>query len=186
MSKDKQFILWFKDLTIEDVPLVGGKNASLGEMYRNLTKKRVNIPNGFAVTAYAYRYFLKKAKIEDKIRQILSDLDTRNMQNLAERGRKVRGVILQAHLPEELKSAIVDSYKILCREYGKNTDVAVEALQQLKTFLMPALRASKNPTSTLKAKRLCLKLAKSALPLYSAIGQSLTGLIKSLTILRLL
>src|SRR3989344_7356149 len=114
MNKNKQFILWFKNLTIEDVPLVGGKNASLGEMYRNLTKKRVNIPNGFAVTAYAYRYFLKKAKIEDKIRQILSDLDTRNMQNLAERGRKVRGVIRQPHLPEELKNAITESYKKLC------------------------------------------------------------------------
>ena len=67
-SKDKQFVLWFKDLGIEDVPLVGGKNASLGEMYGALTKKGVNIPNGFAVTAYAYRYFLKKAKIEAKIK----------------------------------------------------------------------------------------------------------------------
>ena len=66
MNKSKEFILWFKDLTINDVHLVGGKNASLGEMYRNLTKKKVNIPNGFAVTAYAYRYLLKKAKIKNK------------------------------------------------------------------------------------------------------------------------
>ena len=100
-SKNKQFVLWFKDLTIEDVPLVGGKNASLGEMYRSLTKKGINIPNGFAVTAYAYKYFLKNAKIEDKIKQILSDLDTGNMRNLAERGSKVRKAILQAHLPED-------------------------------------------------------------------------------------
>ena len=66
MSKKKEFILWFKDLTINDVPLVGGKNASLGEMCRNLIKKRINIPDGFAVTAYAYRYLLKKTRIKSK------------------------------------------------------------------------------------------------------------------------
>ena len=127
MSKKRGFILWFKDLTINDVPLVGGKNASLGEMYRNLTKKGVNIPNGFAVTAYAYRYFLKKAKIESQIKQILSGLDTHNMYNLSERGAKVRETILQAELSEELKSAITTAYKKLCKEYGANTDVAVRS-----------------------------------------------------------
>ena len=127
MSKKREFILWFKDLTINDVPLVGGKNASLGEMYRTLTKKAINIPNGFAVTAYAYRHFLKKAKIQNKIRQILSDLDTSNMRNLAEKGRNVRETILEANLPEELKNAITKAYKDLCKKYGKNTDVAVRS-----------------------------------------------------------
>jgi len=127
MSKKREFILWFKDLTINDVPLVGGKNASLGEMYRTLTKKAINIPNGFAVTAYAYRHFLKKAKIQNKIRQILSDLDTSNMRNLAEKGRNVRETILEAELPEELKNAITKAYKDLCKKYGKNTDVAVRS-----------------------------------------------------------
>jgi pyruvate,water dikinase len=127
MNKKTQFILWFKDLTIKDVPFVGGKNASLGEMYKNLTTKGVNVPNGFAVTAYAYRYFLKKAKIEKQIKQILSDLDTKNMQNLAERGRKVRETILKAEFPEELKNAITSAYKKLSKEYGKNTDVAVRS-----------------------------------------------------------
>ena len=127
MSKKREFILWFKDLAISDVPLVGGKNASLGEMYRTLTKKAINIPNGFAVTAYAYRHFLKKAKIQNKIRQILSDLDTSNMRNLAEKGRNVRETILEADLPEELKNAITKAYKDLCKKYGKNTDVAVRS-----------------------------------------------------------
>jgi len=127
MNKKREFILWFKDLTINDVPLVGGKNASLGEMYRNLTTKGVVVPNGFAVTAYTYRYLLKKAKIKNEIRQILSDLDTHNMGNLAERGRKVREEILQAEFPEELKNAIINSYKKLCKEYGANTDVAVRS-----------------------------------------------------------
>ena len=66
-DKSKKFVLWFNELSIEDVPLVGGKNASLGEMYRNLTSKGVKIPNGFAVTAYAYNYLLEKAKIKDEI-----------------------------------------------------------------------------------------------------------------------
>ena len=82
MDKKKDFIIWFKDLTIDDVPLVGGKNASLGEMYRSLTKKGVNIPDGFAVTAYAYRYLLKKAGIEKDIKKVLSDLNTNSIANL--------------------------------------------------------------------------------------------------------
>ncbi|MFH0868164.1 MAG: phosphoenolpyruvate synthase [Candidatus Woesearchaeota archaeon] len=127
MKKKGGFILWFKDLTIDDIPSVGGKNASLGEMYRNLTKKGVNIPDGFAVTADAYRYLLKKDKIEKQIKQILSDLNTHNMRNLAERGKKVREIILNAEFPEDLKQAITDAYKRLCKEYGKNTDVAVRS-----------------------------------------------------------
>ncbi len=127
MSKKREFILWFKNLTINDVPLVGGKNASLGEMYRTLTKKGVNIPNGFAVTAYAYRYFIKNAGIDDDIRRILSDVNTRDMHNLAERGKKVRETILKAELPEELKKSIADAYKKLCQKYGQNADVAVRS-----------------------------------------------------------
>ncbi len=127
MNKKREFILWFKDLTINDVSLVGGKNASLGEMYRNLTKKNVNIPNGFAVTAYAYKYLLKKANIKNEIKQILSGLNTKNMRNLAERGKKVRETILQAEFPIELKNEIINAYKKLCKEYGKNTDVAVRS-----------------------------------------------------------
>jgi len=125
--RDREFILWFKDLTIDDVPLVGGKNASLGEMYKNLTRKGVNIPNGFAVTAYAYRHLLQKAGIEKDIKKILSDLNTKNIHNLTERGRKVRETILQAEFPQELKDAINNTYKKLCKEYGKNTDVAVRS-----------------------------------------------------------
>jgi len=127
MNKKREFILWFKDLTIDDVPLVGGKNASLGEMYRSLGKKGVRVPNGFAVSAYAYRYFLKKAKIESEIKQILSDLDTHNLRNLTERGRKVREIILEAELPGELKKAIVKAYHKLSKYYLPNTDVAVRS-----------------------------------------------------------
>lgn len=127
MDKKKQFILWFNKLGINDVGLVGGKNASLGEMYCNLTKKKVAVPNGFAVTAYAYRHLIEKAGIKKKIKDTLSDLNTRDMKNLAERGRKVRETILQADFPKELRKEICDAYQKLCREYGKNTDVAVRS-----------------------------------------------------------
>ncbi|MCK5195941.1 MAG: phosphoenolpyruvate synthase, partial [Desulfobulbaceae bacterium] len=89
-NHEKAFILWFDDIGIDDVPLVGGKNASLGEMYQHLTSKGVAIPHGFAITAYAYRYLLKEAGVEDEIKEVLSDLDTEDMHNLAERGEKCR------------------------------------------------------------------------------------------------
>ncbi len=127
MDKDKQFILWFDQLTIDDVGLVGGKNASLGEMYRELTHRGVNIPNGFAVTAHAYFHLLESVGAKDKIREILSDLDTGNMKNLAERGRKVREVIEHIEFPPELYDSIKEAYHNLCKQYGPDVDVAVRS-----------------------------------------------------------
>ncbi len=127
MDKNTAHILWFDQLGIEDVPIVGGKNASLGEMYRNLTPKGVKIPNGFAVTATAYRYFIDKAGVKDNIKQILSDLNTHDMHNLAERGKKVRETILGAEFPDDLKKEIVKAYRDMCEQYGDMTDVAVRS-----------------------------------------------------------
>jgi pyruvate, water dikinase len=126
-DRSGKFILWFDQLGIEDVPLVGGKNASLGEMYRNLTPKGVNIPNGFAITASAYRYLLKEAGIEARIRQILSDLDTRDMENLADRGHRVRDLIRGCEFPQDLKNTIFEAYGHLCKQYGEHCDVAVRS-----------------------------------------------------------
>ncbi len=125
-KRSKEFILWFDELGIEDVPLVGGKNASLGEMYRLLTKKKVRIPNGFAVTAYAYHYLLEKAKVKDHIKKALKGLNTHNIRDLAKRGQKVRNIILNAHFPEELKHEIIKAYKKLCKKEGTK-DVAVRS-----------------------------------------------------------
>lgn len=127
MEKSTSFVLWFDQVGIEDVPIVGGKNASLGEMYRNLTPKGVKIPNGFAVTAYAYRYFLEKAGIMEEIKKILSDLDTTDMKNLEERGHKVRELIRHSTLPQELANAILEGYRNLCIQYGTDVDVAVRS-----------------------------------------------------------
>jgi len=125
--RDKQFVLWFNEINMKDVPLVGGKNASLGEMYQNLTKKGINIPNGFAVTSHAYWHFLKEAKIDKKIKKVLSTLDPKNIRDLAKRGYQIRQIILQAELPEDLKKEITENYKKLCKIYGSNTDVAVRS-----------------------------------------------------------
>lgn len=127
MDKHSAHILWFDQLRNEDVPLVGGKNASLGEMYQTLGEKGVQVPNGFAVTANAYRYFLDANQLPDQIRDVLSDLDTRDMNNLAERGKKIRTLIVNAEFPEDLKNQIVEGYKHLCVDYGENTDVAVRS-----------------------------------------------------------
>jgi pyruvate,water dikinase len=127
LNKKKAFILWFKDLTINDVPLVGGKNASLGEMYCHLTKNGVNIPNGFAITAYAYRYLVEKAGIEAEIKKILKGLNPKNMGDLAECGHRIRELIRNAEFPRELREEISNAYKELCNQYGPHTDVAVRS-----------------------------------------------------------
>ncbi|HEB49145.1 MAG TPA: phosphoenolpyruvate synthase [Desulfobulbus sp.] len=126
-AHDKALILWFDEIGIEDVPLVGGKNASLGEMHQKLTSKGVEVPNGYAITAYAYRYLLKEAGIEEAIRETLKDLDTHDLYNLQERGEKVRSIIRNAEFPHDLRQAIIDAYRKMEEEYGENVDVAVRS-----------------------------------------------------------
>jgi len=126
--KSQKHILWLEELTIRDVPFVGGKNASLGEMYQNLTPKGIDVPNAFATTAYAYRYFLKKNGLEEKIRGILAGLDTHNVKDLIKRGAEVRKAILAAEFPEDLREEIFSAYRRLSKEYGSNNaDVAVRS-----------------------------------------------------------
>jgi pyruvate,water dikinase len=128
-DKSDRFILWFDETGIEDVPLVGGKNASLGEMIQELNEKGVKVPNGFAVTAYAYKYLLEKAEVEDDIKEILSDLDTHDVYNLRERGEKIRKIIREAEFPDRLRDAIVKAYGEMSTRLGyeKNPDVAVRS-----------------------------------------------------------
>jgi pyruvate,water dikinase len=127
VEKQKAFVLWFDELGIEDVPLVGGKNASLGEMYRNLVPKGVPIPNGFAITAHAYRHLLKASGAMDKIKGIMEGLDTHDMDNLMERGSRVRALIRNLEIPADLQGAIISAYRKLEETYGKNVDMAVRS-----------------------------------------------------------
>ncbi|MFN2368514.1 MAG: phosphoenolpyruvate synthase [Desulfurivibrionaceae bacterium] len=124
---DEELILWFDDIGIGDVHLVGGKNASLGEMYRNLTSKGVAVPHGFAITAYAYKHLLKDAEIADKIREALDGLDTHDLRNLQARGEKARDIIRNAEFPDDLRRAIIEAYQKMEEEYGENHSVAVRS-----------------------------------------------------------
>jgi pyruvate,water dikinase len=123
----EEFVKWFEELRIEDVPSVGGKNASLGEMIKTLGEKGINVPSGFAITAYAYKYMIEKAGIDKKIREILSDLDTHDVNNLAKRGKKIRALIKKTPLPPDLEKAIRQEYRNMEKRYGKNVDVAVRS-----------------------------------------------------------
>lgn len=123
-----KYILWFSEISIEDVPIVGGKNASLGEMYRNLTNKGVSIPNGFAITADAYRYLLEKDKISQEIKSTFKNLDINNLEQLAEKGSKIRKLIRTAEIPKDLEKEIIDAYyKLSKQENTKELDVAVRS-----------------------------------------------------------
>jgi pyruvate,water dikinase len=123
----EEFTKWFEELGIDDVPSVGGKNASLGEMISSLKDKGVNVPSGFAVTAYAYKYMIEKEGIDKKIEKILGDLDTGDVKNLAERGEKIRNIIKNAPFPKELEDDIRKRYKEMEERYGNNCDVAVRS-----------------------------------------------------------
>ncbi|PIN80423.1 phosphoenolpyruvate synthase [Candidatus Woesearchaeota archaeon CG10_big_fil_rev_8_21_14_0_10_30_7] len=128
MKKEEKFVLWFKEIGIEDVPIVGGKNASLGEMYRYLSTKGVSIPDGFAITATAYKYFVKKARIDEEIKKILNGLKRKNIKDLAERGRRIRNLITHAELPADLKKDILTNYHLLCKKYKeKEVDTAIRS-----------------------------------------------------------
>jgi len=119
-ERSKKFILKFSEVGIEDVPLVGGKNASLGEM---IQKVNVPVPPGFSITAYAYRYFIEKSNLKGLIEETLKDLDTHNVRQLAEVGEKIRKTIKSAKLPPELEEVIRKAYKELSEELGIKGDV---------------------------------------------------------------
>ncbi|WP_457665892.1 phosphoenolpyruvate synthase [Thiolapillus sp.] len=127
MTDTHNLIRWFEELGIDDVPLVGGKNASLGEMYQQLTPKGILIPNGFAVTADAYRYMLDEANAWDELHQILDDLDPENVDELAKVGAQAREIIYGAGLPEDLQAEILQAYGKLIEQYGESLTVAVRS-----------------------------------------------------------
>ena len=125
--KNPKFIHWFKDIRIEDVPLVGGKNASLGEMYGTLTARGIKIPNGFAISAAAYWEAIRAAGILEDLKETMSGLDVTKVADLAARGTKARELILGAGIPDNIWREIKAAYGQLCDEYGSETDVAVRS-----------------------------------------------------------
>lgn len=121
--KEKAFVLWFEQVGIADVPLVGGKNASLGEMIQQLTPKGVNVPTGFATTSYAFRHFIEKAGLKIRLQRLLADLDVSDVNLLRERGRQARTLILNTPFSSELNEAIAASYVQLSQRYGVEVEM---------------------------------------------------------------
>lgn len=121
-----RWIRRFRDLSLADVPLVGGKNASLGEMVAELRSVGVRVPDGFAITAEAYWHFLNKSKTADHVRAILQTLNYEDVQSLRACGQAVRDTILGAELPDDLQREILTAYEELA---GSTTplDVAVRS-----------------------------------------------------------
>ena len=121
------YIRRFEELSIDDVALVGGKNASLGEMYRELTPLGVLVPNGFAVTAEAYKAVLDANGLWEKLHALLDDLDVDDVKMLQERAKACRALIYDATLPQALYDEIIDGYKALQKEYGNEVRLAVRS-----------------------------------------------------------
>jgi pyruvate,water dikinase len=130
-DRSAYYILWFDEITKDDIPLVGGKNANLGEMYQNLSHttsslfagEKIQVPFGFAVTAYSYRYFVEQNALDKKIGEALANLDTRNIKALEEAGRTVRDLIMASEFPQDLSDAIIGAYHDLARRISNEGDV---------------------------------------------------------------
>ena len=127
MAEGTRYIKWFKDISLADVPLVGGKNASLGEMYRELTSSGIRVPNGFAVTAQAYRYLVETSGKMQELRKILGEIDKRDLDGFAKKAHRLRDMVYRAPLPQDLSDEICSCYRRLCKEYEEDTDVAIRS-----------------------------------------------------------
>jgi pyruvate,water dikinase len=121
------YIRWFTELGIGDVPLVGGKNASLGELFREFAAEGIAVPAGFAVTAEAYRFFIHEAGLAGKIADELGRIEPQNIDDLRQRGALIRNAILAAKLPKVLETEIAQAYEELTASLGPLASVAVRS-----------------------------------------------------------
>ncbi|MBE0425716.1 MAG: phosphoenolpyruvate synthase [Nitrospirae bacterium] len=127
MAGKNKYIRWFEDLSSEDVQVVGGKNASLGEMIRSLKEEGIRVPDGFAITADAYWEFLEANNLTEKIQSLLNDIKKRK-KSLEKAGKSIRQLFLNSEFSEEITNAISDAYRELCKRYRtKKADVAVRS-----------------------------------------------------------
>jgi pyruvate,water dikinase len=125
--KSAKYVKFFEEFGIDDVPEVGGKNASLGEMYQKLSDKGVRVPNGFATTADAYRYALEQTGAVKLLHEALDDLDPSDVTDLARRAKQAREIVYGAGLPDDFAAEIVAGYRQLQQEYGEDVRLAVRS-----------------------------------------------------------
>jgi pyruvate, water dikinase len=126
-NKHKPYIKTFGKVNLKDVASVGGKNASLGEMFQKLTPRGIRVPDGFAITADGYWRFLDGSGLRKQIKTIMKGLDAHNLGDLAKRGKAVREAIVAAPMPGDLAEEIREAYAALCKKYGANLDTAVRS-----------------------------------------------------------
>lgn len=122
-----EYVRFFEEIGIGDVPLVGGKNASLGEMFQKLSSRGVRVPHGFAITAAAYRYMLDQAGAWERLHAELDGLDPTDVEALARKAKRAREIVYGAGLPEDLATQIRDGYRALQQEYGEEVSLAVRS-----------------------------------------------------------
>src|SRR5579883_542363 len=122
-----RYVRWFKDIGLADVPLVGGKNASLGELYRHLGAEGVRVPDGFAITAEAYRRILDESGGWQALHEALDGLKGDDLAQLSRRGARARQIIHDAPLPQDLRVEILEAHAQLRREYGADLALAVRS-----------------------------------------------------------
>ena len=120
-----RFIKQFKEITIADIGTVGGKNASLGEMFSKLSRTGILVPDGFATTAFAFEKFLTHNSLHKDLDELMSQLDKESFSNLKDIGAKARALFSKSKIPADLRSAITHAYRDLCS--GNYVEVAVRS-----------------------------------------------------------
>src|SRR4030043_18844 len=164
MLKKLRYILWYKEINKSDGPLVGGKNASLGEMARSIGREGVNLPDGFCLTSRAFWYFLKNNKIDKEIKDIFSKFDPKDLKSLRETGKASRDLILKAEFPKDLKKKIIKSYKKLSRKYKQeNTDVAVRSSATAEDLATASFAGQMESFLNIKGEEQLLKAVKECI-----------------------
>lgn len=160
---DKKFILKFEEVGIEDVPEVGGKNASLGEMIQELFEKGVSIPGGYIVTASSYRYFLKETKLLRFIEEKLQGLNTKNLKDLEKRAKEIREKIKTTAFPQDLEEAIILAHQEAEKKYGKGVDFAVRSSATAEDLPDASFAGEHETFLNIRGSKNILKAVKSAM-----------------------
>ena len=127
INTHQTWIVGLDQIKLTDISLVGGKNASLGEMIQNLDHLGVKVPHGFAITTLAYRQFIAATDLDQKLSYLLTNLDTQDVEDLLSRSSLAQSLILETSLPLKLENAIKYAYRQLCQQYGYEVDVAVRS-----------------------------------------------------------
>ena len=172
MTMDTRHVVWFEELRRRDVPRVGGKNASLGEMVGSLAERGVKVPPGFATTADAYWRFVEHNGLSERIASVLADLEAGRMA-LPGAGQAIRSAFLRADWPKDIAAAITSAYAELCRRSDRP-----------RTCPMRASRDNRRPISISGGRGHCSMHAGAVTPRCSPIGRLATVRRKASTIRR--